>query len=157
MTEKKASQSVDFDAEALARRCAAICEEHKAVDIMLFDVREQTILADYFLVCSGKSLPHLRAISEHIRQELQAAGVRPRGADGSPSSQWLILDYGIVLVHVLMPEMRHYYCLEELWDKRRIIYQGGEDLAPTRPSLPKNNFSLPEGVSATLTDSNIKP
>jgi len=133
MTEETAKKSVEIDAEALARRCVAVCEERKAADILLFDVREQTILADYFIVCSGTSLPHLRAISDHIRRELQASGVRPRGADGSPGSQWLVLDYGIILIHVLTPEMRHFYCLEDLWDSRKIIYRGGEPMPAVRP------------------------
>ena len=56
--------------EAIARKCVEICEQHKASDILLFDVREKTILADFVLVCSGTSLPHLRAIAESIRRTL---------------------------------------------------------------------------------------
>jgi len=149
MTEETREKTTDIDAEALARRCVSVCEERKAVDILLFDVREQTILADYFIVCSGTSLPHLRAISDHVRRELQAAGVRPRGADGSPSSQWLVLDYGIILVHIMMPEMRHYYCLEDLWDKRKIIYRGGEPMPPVRPGQGRANAVIPPHLATT--------
>ena len=143
MTEEANKKTVDVEAEALARRCVAVCEERKAADILLFDVREQTILADYFIVCSGTSLPHLRAISDHVRRELLAAGVKPRGTEGSPSSQWLVLDYGLILIHILMPEMRHYYCLEDLWDSRKIIYRGGEPLPAVRPGQGHGTAVIP--------------
>ncbi|MBP5638630.1 MAG: ribosome silencing factor [Victivallales bacterium] len=121
-----------IDAEAIARKCVEICEQHKAADILLFDVREKTILADFFLVCSGTSLPHLRAIAENIRRTLLDEGISPRGRDGSPSSQWLVLDYGIIIIHVLMPELRRFYALEDLWDKTKVIYSGGTPLPPDK-------------------------
>lgn len=151
MTEEISKKTFDVETEALARRCVAVCEERKAADILLFDVREQTILADYFIVCSGTSLPHLRAISDHVRRELQTAGVKPRGTEGSPSSQWLVLDYGVILVHILMPEMRHYYCLEDLWDNRKIIYRGGEPLPAVRPGQGRGTAVIPPHLtSATV-------
>lgn len=125
-----------IDAEAVARKCVEICEQHKAADILLFDVREKTILADFFLVCSGTSLPHLRALAEHIRRALLDEGIQPRGRDGNPSSQWLVLDYGIIIVHVLTPELRRFYALEDLWDQTKIIYKGGAPLPPVKPGAP---------------------
>lgn len=135
-----------MDAEAIARRCVAVCEERKAAEVLLFDVREQSILADFYLVCSGTSMPHVRALAEHIRLAMLDAGVPSRGRDGGPNSQWLVLDYGILMVHILMPELRRYYCLEELWDKRKVIYQGGAPLPALRPGatpvpLPPHQLS----------------
>jgi len=115
--------------EEIAMRCVKICEEKKAADIVLFDKSKDSILADYFLVCCGTSLQHIRALAENLRRTLIAEGVRPRGQEGG-SSQWLVLDYGIILVHIMTPEMRRRYCLEELWDKNLIVYQGGEPLPP---------------------------
>ena len=89
----------NIDPEVIAKKCVEICEQHKAADIVLFDVREKTILADFFLVCSGTSLPHLRALAEHIKRALLDEGIKPRGRDGNPSSQWLVLDYGIIIIH----------------------------------------------------------
>ena len=123
------------DIEKIARHCVEICEEHKAADIQLFDVREKTILADFFIVCSATSLPHLRALAERLRRALIDEGIRPRGLDGSPSSQWLVMDYGVIIVHIMMPELRRFYALEDIWDKSRIIYSGGVPLPPERPGM----------------------
>ena len=115
--------------EEIAMRCVKICEEKKAADIVLFDKSKDSILADYFLVCCGTSMQHIRALADNLRRTLLEQGVRPRGQEGG-SSQWLVLDYGIIIVHIMTPEMRRHYCLEELWDKNLIIYQGGEELPP---------------------------
>jgi len=115
--------------EEIAMRCVKICEEKKAADIVLFDKSKDSILADYFLVCCGTSLQHIRALADNLRRTLIEQGIRPRGQEGG-SSQWLVLDYGIILVHIMTPEMRRRYCLEELWDRNLIVYQGGEELPP---------------------------
>ncbi|MBO4527845.1 MAG: ribosome silencing factor [Victivallales bacterium] len=122
------------DTEKIARRCVEICEEHKAADIQLFDVRENSILADFFIVCSATSLPHLRALADRLRRTLVEEGVKPRGLDGNPSSQWLVLDYGVIIVHIMMPEMRRFYALEDIWDKSKVIYSGGAPLPAERPT-----------------------
>ena len=123
------------DTEKIARRCVEICEEHKASDIQLFDVRENSILADFFIVCSATSLPHLRALADRLRHTLVDEGVKPRGLDGNPSSQWLVLDYGVIIVHIMMPDMRRFYALEDIWDKSKVIYSGGAPLPAERPTM----------------------
>ncbi len=114
-------QAIDADTLDLARRCVQVCEDTKAKDILLFDLREKTIVADYYIVCSGTSMPHIRAIAEHVRKAMSERGLRPRGMDGQPESRWMVLDYGLILVHILEPEMRNFYALEQLWDEGRII------------------------------------
>ena len=115
------NQIIDADSLELAQLCVQICDDTKAKDILLFDVREKTIVADYYIVCSGTSMPHIRAIAEHIRKAMAEKGLQPRGMDGQPESRWMVLDYGLILVHILEPEMRNFYALEELWDEARII------------------------------------
>ena len=105
-----------IDPESLAKRCVEICEGRKAEDVRLFDVNGSSILADYFVICTGTSIPHIHAISNRIKQELAADGIQPRGRDGNPASQWIVLDYGVVLIHILDPERRSYYRIEELWE-----------------------------------------
>lgn len=112
-----------LDADKLAKLAVQICEETKAKDILLFKVSETTILADYYLVCSGTSMPHIRAIADHVKRAFNAEGVTVRGQDGDASSRWMVLDYGVLLVHVLEPEMRNFYALEQLWDERKIVYR----------------------------------
>ncbi len=122
------NNNVNESLEQIARRCIAICEDKKAADIVLFDVRENSMLADYYLVCCGNSMPHVRALAESLRRTLLSEGFKPRGLDGAPASQWVVLDFGSILIHVMTPEMRRRYCLEDLWDKRLIVFEGGEPL-----------------------------
>ena len=115
--------TLSADSEALARRCVAICEERKAEDLMLFDVRESSILADYYLVCTGTSAPHISALCNHLRQDLAREGVMPQRREGDPESHWVIMDYGVVLVHIMDPERRRFYRIEDLWENGRLVHQ----------------------------------
>jgi ribosome-associated protein len=98
-----------------AQRAARAALDKKAVDLTVLDVQGVSSVTDYFLVCSGKSTPHLRTIIDAIRTELKADGVRPLHAEGRPESGWVLLDYGDVLVHVFLEDTRAYYALERLW------------------------------------------
>ena len=132
-------------ADEIARRCVSICEEKKASNILLFDVRENSILADYFLVCCGNSMAHVRALSENLRRTLVNEGFKPRGREGTPASQWIVLDFGIILIHIMTPEMRRHYCLEDLWDKRLVVYQGGEEMPSVSNPADGDEHSTYEG------------
>ena len=107
----------DMEPSDLARLCAQICEETKAQDIQVFDVAQKSSVVFYYVVCTGTSMPHIRAIADHVRRALAEKGARPRGQDGDVESKWLVLDYGVLIIHILEPEMREHYALEELWDK----------------------------------------
>ena len=122
MDEHAKSARTD-DSEALARRCVSICEDRKAEDVQLFDVRECSILADYYIICTGTSAPHLSAICNRLRQELAAEGMVPRHHEGDPASHWVIMDYGDVLIHVLDADRRRFYRIEELWQSGHLVYQ----------------------------------
>lgn len=136
---------ISVDSEELAKRCVEICTERKAVDIILFDVREKTILADFYLVCGATSLPHIRALADNLRRDLLALGMRPRGEDGDPASHWVVLDYGILIVHILDPERREFYRLEQLWDDRKVIFRGGA--APAPAPAPRRPLQAPQSNS----------
>lgn len=113
------------DPETVARRAAAVCEDAKAEAIRVYDAREHSILADFFVICSGASDPHLRALRSSVDQALTKAGVRLHNVSGTPESHWIILDFGTIVVHVLSPEAREYYRLETLWQEMPVIYEGG--------------------------------
>ncbi len=124
-------QSPALDSLEIAKLCVKTCEDTKAQDILLFDVRDrQAMVAEYYIVCSGTSMPHIRAIADHVKRTMVEAGLRPRGTDGEPESRWMVLDYGLVLVHILEPEMRNFYQLEELWDESKVLLRS----SPTRPA-----------------------
>ncbi|MEI8063363.1 MAG: ribosome silencing factor [Verrucomicrobiota bacterium] len=110
-----------LDSRNIVKLCREIAEDKKAIDCIIFDVRKISSIADYFLICSGSSAPHLNAIAEEIRRRLRDAGFRPRHHDGFPQSRWVVLDYGDVLVHIFHPELREHYDLEHLWgDAKRV-------------------------------------
>lgn len=101
--------------ERKVRLAAGAALEKKAVDLVVLDVQGLSSVADYFLVCSGRSVPHLRTIADAILQGLKGAGTRPTHGEGAAESGWILLDYGDVLVHVFLVETRAYYALERLW------------------------------------------
>jgi ribosome-associated protein len=101
---------------ALARLCRDGAEEKKARDAVILDVRGLSSVADYFVVCSGDVQPQLRAMAEEIERRLrEGMGRRARGIDGLRGSNWVVLDYGDVMVHIFQHALRLYYGLEELW------------------------------------------
>lgn len=103
------------DAEGKARQAARVALDKRAAEVVVLDVHELSSVTDYFLVCSGKSTTHVQSISDAIRDELKALGMRPLHAEGVAESGWILLDYGDVLVHVFLEDTRLYYALERLW------------------------------------------
>lgn len=101
-----------------------IVEEKQAADIVLLDVREQTSIADYFVIATVDTERQARAVEDEMRQSLRVQqNIRPlniEGAEGSGSG-WVLLDYGDVIVHLLTEETRQFYKLEELWDKASVV------------------------------------
>ena len=102
-------------AEPKARRAARAALDKRATDLVVLDVRRVSSVADYFVLCSGKSTTHVESISEAIREDLKTDGTRPLHAEGVAESGWILLDYGDVLVHVFLEDTRAYYALERLW------------------------------------------
>lgn len=107
--------------EPLAKLCRTIALDKKAEDAIILDVRGISSVADYFLICSGNSEPHLKAIADEITRRLRDEGVRPTHRDGFPPSRWIVMDYSDVLIHIFHPELRQRYALEQLWgDAKRV-------------------------------------
>ncbi len=100
----------------LTKRAVAAAEEKLAKDIVALDLSNQGILADVFLIVTGANDPQLEAISTEIQLQLQKVGEKPIHREGTGgSSQWILLDYGDLIVHIQHPEVRTYYALERLW------------------------------------------
>jgi ribosome-associated protein len=98
----------------------AIAERHGS-DVVLLDMHDVSLLADYFVLCSAESTPQFRAILDEVDTQTKAAGGRRLHVEGEPESGWVLLDYGSVVVHILDPELRTYYNLEELWKQARLV------------------------------------
>ena len=96
-------------------------EERKGRDLVVLDLTELTPIADYFVICSGTSSMHTRAISEHIEMSSKKAGFRHLGIEGEQNGRWVLIDYGDIVVHIFVDETRWFYNLERLWgDARRV-------------------------------------
>jgi ribosome-associated protein len=108
-------------AERLVRLAAHAALDKKALDLLVMDVQGVSGIADYFLVCSGRSVTHIKTIAEAISTSLKADGIRARHAEGTPESGWVLLDYGDVLVHVFLEDTRAYYALERLWGDAPLV------------------------------------
>lgn len=117
--EKIIEERVDIPADAaeLAHRIVEIASDKKGNDILMLRTAELTSMADFFVICSGRSDRQVSALSNAIVDELRDDGIRPLGIEGRSSSRWILLDYGSVIVHVFAPEEREYYGLERLWGK----------------------------------------
>ena len=100
--------------DTLALAVAAV-QERKGVDPVIIDLRELTDAADFFLVASGTSDTHVRAIAEHVVEALSVAGVRAYNVEGQSAGRWVCLDYVDLVVHVFHPTLREFYQLEGLW------------------------------------------
>ena len=89
--------------------------DKKARDLVVIDVGDFLSITDYFVICSGSSDRQVRTIADEIEAKLKEAGVRPLRTEGGLDGGWLLLDYGVFVVHVFTEEMRKYYELERLW------------------------------------------
>jgi ribosome-associated protein len=102
---------------ALAKECRRLALDKKGVDPVILDLTELSGPSEWFLVVSGESDPQLKAIAGAIHEGIKKEhGIPPEKTDGSPASQWIVLDYGSVLVHVMHASKRGYYQLEKLWN-----------------------------------------
>jgi ribosome-associated protein len=97
--------------------CTRFALDKKAYDLELLDVRKLTSVADYFLICTGRSDTQVRAIAQHIEENLEGAGHRPLAIEGASRGQWVLMDYADVVVHVFYQPIRGFYDLEGLWMK----------------------------------------
>lgn len=98
-----------------ALRMASILVDKRAVDPVVMDLRGLTLVTDYFLVASGTSTVHLRALMEALIEQMRERRVRVLGSEGQPESGWILLDFGEVVVHLFGQEERAFYDLERLW------------------------------------------
>lgn len=102
-------------AKELACFCANVADQRKGTDIIVLEMTELSAIADYFVICTGTSAPHLRAISENIQKEAKEKFDLKGKIDGTPESNWIIVDMGDVMIHIFTPESRMTYQLEDLW------------------------------------------
>jgi len=98
-----------------AKNIAKILDKKKAIDIIGIETKELTVMSDYFIIASGTSNTHVRALADEVDDEMKKLGVEVDHIEGRATG-WILLDYNDVLVHVFQPESRQYYSIERLWN-----------------------------------------
>lgn len=106
----------DLDTEEKVRLMAEAADAVRAEDIQVLDLRPLTIIADYFLICTGKSSIQLRAIADRIEEKMRDNGIRKPRIQGYREGTWILLDYGDVVAHLMAAEQRAFYSLEDFWE-----------------------------------------
>ncbi|MBI5632363.1 MAG: ribosome silencing factor [Nitrospirae bacterium] len=105
----------------LALKAADAALQKKAQDLVVLELIGLTVIADYFVICSGESTTQVKAIADFIEHDLLKQGIRPMGKEGLNYGHWALLDYGDVVIHVFERESREYYSLEKLWMDAKTI------------------------------------
>ena len=101
--------------EALLEQVHAALEEMKAKDTVEIDVRGKTSIADFLVVTSGTSTRHVKSVADEVVRFSKKCGVMPLGVEGEREAEWVLVDLGDVIVHVMLPRIREFYALERLW------------------------------------------
>ncbi|TYQ15932.1 UNVERIFIED_CONTAM: ribosome-associated protein [Acetivibrio alkalicellulosi] len=99
----------------LAEKISGVLEDKKAKDMKTIDIGDITILADYFIICSGTSTPHIKTLADEIEKKMEEQDIKVLHKEGYNSARWVLLDYGSVVVHIFHEEERAFYNLERLW------------------------------------------
>lgn len=97
-------------------------EDKKAEDIVLLDLRPNTLIADFFVICTGDNARQIRAIADNVREKIkEIAQELPFSVQGEAESGWVLMDYGNIVVHIMTIETRSYYDLEGLWHTANVL------------------------------------
>ncbi|MDD2553634.1 MAG: ribosome silencing factor [Desulfotomaculaceae bacterium] len=107
--------------QAVVNIAVQAAENKKAMDVTVLDIKAVSVIADYFVICSGRTVTQVQAIVEKIQEELKKEGVIAFGREGYREANWVLLDYGDVIIHVFQEAERQFYNLERLWGDARVV------------------------------------
>ena len=106
--------------ESIKQKALAVCEvlyNKKAQDIVAIHVADKTIIADWFIICSGRATQQVKSLAEEVDKKAAELGLTLRRSEGYGEAKWIVLDFADILVHIFYPEERKYYNMERLWDE----------------------------------------
>ncbi len=104
-----------MEIDQLRELVRAALDDMKARDITELDVRGKSSVTDYMVIASGTSKRHVMSVAQEVLDKVKAAGLQPLGTEGQSAGDWILVDLGDVIVHVMMPDARSFYDLERLW------------------------------------------
>ncbi|MHB1485438.1 MAG: ribosome silencing factor [Saccharofermentanales bacterium] len=108
-----------MDPKLMAETIKELLDNKKGIDIQIINLEGKTVIADYFVIATGTSTPHVRALSDEVQLKMKEKyNILANHAEGYESGRWILLDYGNVIVHVFHAEDRAFYSLEKLWSTR---------------------------------------
>lgn len=116
-----------MEPKELAKSIARVLDDKKALDIRVLGVTDLTVLADYFIIATGTSSTHLNTLSGEVEMRLKEAGELPLHTEGHMSGNWLLIDYGSVIVHLFLKDTRAFYSIERLWSDAKVYGEGSFD------------------------------
>lgn len=120
---RKESKQIESKAKSIQAAKAAL--DKKSKETLILELKDLTVIADYFVICSGTSTTQVKAIADYIENELREQGIRPIGVEGRDNAHWVLMDYGDIVIHIFEEETRAYYELEKFWlDAPRISFNG---------------------------------
>jgi ribosome-associated protein len=104
-----------MEAESLKSLVVEALEDLKAVNTVTLDVAAMTDVMDFLVIASGTSSRHVKSLADNVCMEVKKQGMRPLGVEGEDAGEWVLVDFGDVVVHVMLPATRDFYDLERLW------------------------------------------
>ena len=113
-----------MDSKKIAEFSANVLVKKKAIDAVIIDIEEKSSFADYFVIVSGNSERQIGALADEVKDKLELEGIMAKSVEGKPSSGWILLDYGDVIINVLTAEMRERYNIEKVWGDCEKIFIG---------------------------------
>ena len=102
-------------AKEMAKLAKEALEDRKAIDVSVLDIEKISTLADYFLIASGTNRNQVQAMADHVEEVLEKQGVRPKNVEGYPQANWILMDYGDIVLHLFDQENRLFYDIERIW------------------------------------------